>query len=154
MLLLSPVHFQLLAWPALFFFTVTTSARKISEPQGCQLGGRKEEESNVHFVRGFLRGWFYPFWIMPTQSPPVLLSMFLYCRQHDESCEQPLQAALKSRILHDRSLFKKQKMSCIWLSLICFSEGDGEPWSFLTPATEACSHGNNLFVRPGGPGDG
>lgn len=48
MLLISPVHFQLLAWQAPFFFIVSTSAVKISEPQGSRLEGRKEEGSTVH----------------------------------------------------------------------------------------------------------
>lgn len=46
--LLSLVHFQLLAWQAPFFFIVSMSAMKISEPQGSQLEGRKEEGSTVH----------------------------------------------------------------------------------------------------------
>lgn len=51
MLLLSSVHFQLLTSQAPFFFIVSTLAMKISEPQGSQIEGRREEKRGqlLHF---------------------------------------------------------------------------------------------------------
>lgn len=55
------VHLQLLAWQAPFFFTVSTSVMKISEPQGSRLEGRKEEGSTVHISNTRRRDY----WIKP-----------------------------------------------------------------------------------------